>query len=302
MKKQGNIKGMNEEIGGLLIVKIIQDQSQIHCQNEYGTLQKVVLCEPQYMEIREVINDVQKKYKNDNIDRSLAISQHQLFEQTLRNAGVEVIKLRPSKDYPEQVFTRDIGFTLGNRLFISEMANPIRQGEEEILAHWMNEHDISYTKLSTSSIEGGDVIVDGNRVFIGISNRTSMNAVQDLQRELPDFEIIPIPFNTKYLHLDCVFNILSSKDALIYCDALDPKIVDRLSSMYHLIEVSESEQFSMGTNVLSMGHNRVFSLPINHGVNQQLRQNGYQVLEVDFSEIIKSGGSFRCCSMPIVRH
>lgn len=284
------------------MVKIIQNQSQLNCQSEYGTLQKVVLCEPQYMEIKEVINDVQKKYINDNIDRTLAISQHQIFEQTLRNEGVEVIKLRPSKDHPEQVFTRDIGFTLGNRLFISEMANPIRKGEEKVLAHWMNEHDISYKKLSTHSIEGGDVIVDGNRVFIGISNRTCMKAIQALQSELPDFEIIPIPFKPKYLHLDCVFNILSSKDALIYPDALDPKIVDRLSSMYHLIEVSESEQFSMGTNVLSIGNNRVFSLPINRDVNHQLRQHGYKVLEVDFSEIIKSGGSFRCCSMPIVRH
>jgi len=63
----------------------------------------------------------------------------------------------------------------------------------------------------------------------------------------------------------------------------------------------DSEQFTMGTNVLSIGHNRVFSLPINQGVNDQLRQHGYKVLEVDFSEIIKSGGSFRCCSMPIER-
>ena len=181
------------------------------------------------------------------------------------------------------------------------MANPIRQGEEKVLADWMNEHGISYKKLSTT-IEGGDVIIDGKRVFIGISHRTSMEAIQALQSELPDFEILPIPFNPKYLHLDCVFNILSPNDALIYPDALDPKIVDHLSSMYHLIEVSESEQFSMGTNVLSIGHNRVFSLPKNHDVNGKLRQHGYEVLEVDFSEIIKSGGSFRCCSMPVVRY
>ena len=282
--------------------KLIQEQGILHCESEYGTLQRVVLCEPQFMEIKEAINDVQKKYIKDNIDRSLAISQHQQFEQTLRNAGVEVIKLKPSKDHPEQVFTRDIGFTLGDHLFISEMANPIRKGEEKVLAQWMSEHDISYKKLSTHSIEGGDVIVDGHRVFIGISHRTCMNAIQGLQKELPDFEILPIPFDPKYLHLDCVFNILSSKDALIYPDALEPKIVDRLSKMYNLIEVSESEQFSMGTNVLSIGQNRVLSLPINQDVNHQMRQHGYQVLEVDFSEIIKSGGSFRCCSMPIVRH
>ncbi|SDO09648.1 N-Dimethylarginine dimethylaminohydrolase [Psychrobacillus sp. OK028] len=284
------------------MVKTMQDHSQIHCQSEYGILQKVILCEPKYMEIKEVINDVQKKYIQDNIDRSLAVLQHQKFEYALRNAGVEVIKLRPSKDHPEQVFTRDIGFTLGNQLFISEMANQIRQGEEKVLAHWMNEQDVSYKKLSTHPIEGGDVIVDGNRVFVGISDRTCMNAVRTLQAELPDFEIIPIPFDPKYLHLDCVFNILSLKDALIYPAALDRKIVDQLASMYHLIEVSESEQFSMGTNVLSIGENRVFSLPTNHGVNEQLCQHGYQVLEVDFSEIIKSGGSFRCCSMPMLRN
>ena len=280
---------------------MIEDITQINCQSEYGSLKKVFLCEPQYMEIKEVINDVQKQYINDNIDRSLAISQHQNFEEALRNAGVEVIKLQPSKDHPEQVFTRDIGFTLGNHLFISKMANPIRQGEEEVLAKWMKEHDISYKKLSNHSIEGGDVIVDGNRVFIGLSHRTSMSAIETLQNELPDFQIIPIPFNPKYLHLDCVFNILSSKDALIYPDAFDANTVDYLSSMYHLIEVNESEQFSMGTNVLSIGQKRVFSLPINRDVNDQMRKHGYEVIEVDFSEIIKSGGSFRCCSMPIIR-
>ena len=282
-------------------MKMIEDITQINCQSEYGSLKKVFLCEPQYMEIKEVINDVQKQYINDNIDRSLALSQHKQFEQTLREAGIEVIKLKPSKDHPEQVFTRDIGFTLGNHLFISEMANPIRQGEEKVLAEWMKEHDITYKKISNHSIEGGDVIVDGKRVFIGISHRTSQNAIQDLQSELPEFEIIPIPFNPKYLHLDCVFNILSPKDALIYPDALDQETFEHLSSMYHLIEVSEQEQFSMGTNVLSIGQNRVLSLPVNRGVNDQMRKHGYEVLEVDFSEIIKSGGSFRCCSMPIVR-
>ena len=274
---------------------------QIHCKTEYGTLKKVLLCEPQFMEIKEVINNVQKKYKNENIDRSLAISQHKKFEKALENAGVEVIKLQPSKEHPEQVFTRDIGFSLGNHLFISEMANPIRQGEEQILATWVKKHGIHYKKLSSHSIEGGDVIVDGERVFIGVSHRTSKEAIQTLQEELPEFKIISIPFNPKYLHLDCVFNILSRKDALIYPDAFDAETMELLGSMYQLIEVNEKEQFTMGTNVLSIGNNRVLSLPMNKDVNEKMNAQGYQVIEVDFSEIIKSGGSFRCCSLPIIR-
>lgn len=284
------------------MVKTFSKQSQIVCESEYGILKKVVLCEPEYMEIKEAINDVQKKYEDDNIDQELAVKQHRNFEQALRNAGVEIIKLPPSKDHPEQVFTRDIGFTIGNHLFVSEMANPIRQGEEEVLAQWLNNNKISYHNLSVHSIEGGDVIVDGNRVFVGISDRTCKKAIQNLQKELPDYEILPIPFNPKYLHLDCVFNILSSKDALIFPDAFEPKVVKLLSNMYHLIEVSENEQFTMGTNVLSIGQNRVLSLPVNRDVNYQMRLHDYEVMEVDFSEIIKSGGSFRCCSMPIERH
>lgn len=284
------------------MVKTFSKQSQIVCESEYGILKKVVLCEPEYMEIKEVINDVQKKYEDDNIDQELAVKQHRNFEQALRNAGVEIIKLPPSKDQPEQVFTRDIGFTIGNHLFVSEMANPIRQGEEEVLAQWLNNNKISYHNLSVHSIEGGDVIVDDNRVFVGISDRTCKKAIQNLQKELPDYEILPIPFNPKYLHLDCVFNILSSNDALIFPDAFEPEVVKLLSNMYHLIEVSENEQFTMGTNVLSIGQNRVLSLPVNRDVNYQMRLHGYEVMEVDFSEIIKSGGSFRCCSMPIERH
>ncbi len=282
-------------------MKILQEQSLVNCQSEYGTLKKVILCEPKFMEIKEIINDVQKQYIDDNIDQSHAITQHHQFEQALIQIGVEVIKLPPSKTLPEQVFTRDIGFVIGGRLFVSEMANPIRQGEEEKLAHWLQKQNISYKKFSSDSIEGGDVIVDGKRVFIGISHRTCKNAIQALQKELPEFKIIPIPFNPKYLHLDCVLNILSPEDALIYPDAFDPKIVEYFSSIYNLIEVSANEQFTMGTNVFSIGQRRVFSLPDNRDVNHQLRQNGYEVMEIDFSEIIKSGGSFRCCSMPLMR-
>lgn len=68
-----------------------------------------------------------------------------------------------------------------------------------------------------------------------------------------------------------------------------------------LVKVTEEEQFQLGTNVLSIGNKRVLSLPVNGKVNKQLRNRGFQVIEVDITEIIKSGGSFRCCTLPITR-
>ena len=98
-----------------------------------------------------------------------------------------------------------------------------------------------------------------------------------------------------------MFNVISPKVALIYPNALNKKDIDLFKTRYHLIEVSEKEQFTLGTNVLSIGNNRILSLPVNKEVNQQLRQHQFEVIEVDITEIIKSGGSFRCCTLPILR-
>ena len=74
-----------------------------------------------------------------------------------------------------------------------------------------------------------------------------------------------------------------------------------LKKHYDLIEISEQEQFTLGPNVLSIGQKKVISLPINQETNAALTARGYTIIEVDFSEIIKSGGSFRCCTLPIRR-
>lgn len=271
------------------------------CITEYDTLRKVVVCEPRYMAIEDVINDVQKKYKDENIDREKAMQQHEEFERKLKEHNVEVIKLPSSERYPEQVFTRDVGFTVGDRLFLADMASDIRKGEEAALQNWLLQEGIPF-RISKSRVEGGDVIVDRNRVFVGISSRTSEESVQHLEKSLPDHEVIRVPFNEKYLHLDCVFNVLSPDTGVYFPEAFDNGTRKKLESMYDLIEVNKNEQFTMGTNVLSIGEGQLFSLPQNSEVNTAMRNKGFTVIEVDFSEIIKSGGSFRCCSMPVIRN
>ncbi|MFJ7935281.1 dimethylarginine dimethylaminohydrolase family protein [Sporosarcina sp. NPDC096371] len=277
-----------------------EEASLTQCHTEYDTLRRVILCQPKFMAIEEVINDVQKKYEDENINVELAMKQHEEFEKTLKEHGVEVIKLPSSEQFPEQVFTRDIGFTVGDDIFVSEMASDIRKGEEEVLEEWLDDEDIPF-QTTTDRVEGGDVIVDRGTLYVGISSRTSKAAVRKLRHDLPDYKIVQVPFDEKYLHLDCVFNILSPEMGLIFPKALDQKTIDMLSAKHKLIEVSEEEQFTMGTNVLSIGDKKVFSLPQNKNVNAQMRAHGFEVIEVDFSEIIKSGGSFRCCSMPVVR-
>lgn len=271
------------------------------CASEYGVLERVILCEPKHMTIRDVINETQKHFKNEGIHIKKAMEQHKQFVETLQEHGVDVILLPTQDKYHEQVFTRDIGFTLGQTIFVAEMASDVRKGEEDVLKEWLEQEEISYYNLIGDHIEGGDVIIDRNTIYIGLSNRTNQQSIDHMQSLISDFEVIGVPFKEKYLHLDCVFNILSPDLALFFPEAFTEKEKSILDSRYELIEVSNEEQFTLGTNVLSIGNKKIISLPVNKGVNAQLRSRGFEVIEVDITEIIKSGGSFRCCTLPLLR-
>lgn len=278
---------------------------QIHkmpqCMSEYDDLQEVLLCSPIYMEIKQIINETQKHFARANISQMKAIAQHKQLIQSLKNHQVRPIMLPANDRFPEQVFTRDIGFTVGHTLFVSSMAAPVRQGEEQLLKEWAQEYGLKTVSLTNGTIEGGDVLVDQRRVFVGTSKRTNPAAIHELKKELPNHDIIPIHLPPHILHLDCVMNILSHDEMLIYPEAFKKGDLHLLNMHYHLIEISEQEQFTLGPNVLSIGQKKVISLPINQETNAALTAHGYTVIEVDFSEIIKSGGSFRCCTLPIRR-
>ncbi|MGP4042075.1 dimethylarginine dimethylaminohydrolase family protein [Gracilibacillus sp. D59] len=273
----------------------------IYLQNEYNRLKRVIVCPPTYMEIRKIINETQKFYEDENIDVNIAMEQHERFVQTLNQFDIEVIELMTDPKLNEQVFTRDIGFVAGDTLFTCEMGRNIRKPEIDVLQQFLDRNDLSYTPMTTRSIEGGDVVVADDKVYVGRSLRTTTKAIADLQKQIPDKEVVAVPIREDILHLDCCFNLVSDKVGLIYNDAFHEKERNMLHNQFDLIEVTDDEQFTLGTNVFSIGDRRVISLPENKQVNEQLTKKGFEVIEVQFSEIIKSGGSFRCCTLPIER-
>lgn len=261
------------------------------CFNEYDLLKTVIVCEPRHL------------MKQQSLQASIdtAIKQHHHLVATLKDYGVEVIEIPPLPQFPEQVFTRDIGFVLGREALVSKIANYRRQGEENQFKSWLENEGIPYKPVMEGTVEGGDVLIDGNTVYVGLSNRTNQKAAQAIREMLPQMDVIEVPFTDHFLHLDCVFNILSPTEAIIYSEEIHGKTVQALKQRYDFIEVTKEEQACLATNVLSIGDKKVISLPANKALNLELERRGYEVIEVELSEILKFGGSFRCCTLPLFR-
>ncbi len=275
--------------------------SSIHCHTEYSTLKKVLMVKPIFMKITETINETQKHYKASNIDTSIAIQQHDAFVNVLNEHDIEVTVLPANPKLHEQVFTRDIAFAIQDQLFVGSMSEQVRKDETAILKTWLQENSLTYQEGLPKSIEGGDVMIDGSTIWIGKSGRTSYEAIENLQSRLPSFNVESLTIPRYILHLDCVFNIISEHTVLLYPPAFTPEDLKKIKSHFDIIPVTKEEQFHMGPNVLSIGNRKVISLSQNERLNQVMESKGCRVLPVDFSEIIKSGGSFRCCTLPLER-
>ena len=70
----------------------MQPENRGYVINEYDVLKKVILCQPQYMTIRDVINETQKHFKDEGIHIEVAL---QISEW--RSSCFHIIKNTPNK-------------------------------------------------------------------------------------------------------------------------------------------------------------------------------------------------------------
>ena len=232
-------------------------------------------------------------------------------EDVLKQNGVDVV--RPTNlPETEQIFTRDIGFVIDDYFFKSNMKHSVRGKELEGINHILN--DIAKSKQISIpdeiTIEGGDVVLWNEFVFIGIGDRTTENAIKYIQNILPHKNVIGIEIiadqnsaDHNILHLDCAFQPIGKDEAIIYCDGFKtfPKEILDLFPKEKRIEVSLKEKNQMFPNIFSIAPDKVVIEKNFVRLKDELVERGYQVFEVDYSETSKLSGLLRCSTLPLKR-
>lgn len=125
---------------------------------------------------------------------------------------------------PNLYFTRDPAAAIGEGLSINHMTFPARQRESLFMETIIKYHprfankglQVWRDRNHTHRIEGGDeLVLNDHVVAIGISQRTSAIAIDDIARNLftdSNFDTviaIKIPHNHAMMHLDTVFTMIN---------------------------------------------------------------------------------------------
>ncbi|QLG46116.1 dimethylarginine dimethylaminohydrolase family protein [Costertonia aggregata] len=249
------------------------------------------------------------------------VDEMEAFASVFEQYNVKVYRPEVLKDC-NQIFSRDIAFVIENKLIIANIL-PDREKEVEAILHVLDkieEENILHPPEKVH-VEGGDVMPWNDYVFVGtytaedyaehITARTNIHAVQYLKEQFPhknikSFELRKsVNARENALHLDCCFQPLGKGKAILHKNGFlveeEYQWLVNFFGRENIFEITADEMYQMFSNVFSISPEVVVSEKNFTRLNNWLREQGFVVEEIPYSEISKQEGLLRCSTLPLIR-
>ena len=222
-----------------------------------------------------------------------------------------------------QIFARDIAFVIDD-VFVKANILPDREEELEAIQYVIDQIDPKKVirPPEEAHIEGGDVIVWNDHIFIGtyrgadysdyIVARTNQLGVDYITEKFPhktikSFDLRKSQVNPRdnALHLDCCFQPIGTNKAILHKEGFrDETEFEWLLNFFgkeNCFIISKEEMYNMNSNIFSISEDVIISEKNFTRLNTWLREKGFTVEEVPYAEIAKQEGLLRCSTMPLIR-
>jgi N-dimethylarginine dimethylaminohydrolase len=226
----------------------------------------------------------------------------------LKEMGVHV--LPGHEKLPDMVFTANQSFPFlsangGKSVLLSRMHSDFRKPEVTYFQKWYEQAGYKvYSLNAPTAFEGnGDALIHLPYGFIwgGYGHRTAKETYSEMSERF-GLDVIPLHLTRpEYYHLDTCFSILDEKTVVIQESAFEPVGLKLIYEVFSkVINVEGEENLShFCCNCHSPDGKRVI---LHHGAKRfrsDLEKAGFEPVEVNTSEFIKSGGSVFCMKMMV---
>jgi dimethylargininase len=226
-----------------------------------------------------------------SIDLNVARMQHRAYVNALRQLGCEVIELPAEADLPDSVFVEDTAFILPEVAVITRPGADSRQPETESIIRALYPHIKLVHVRAPATVDGGDVLVLGKNIYVGLSSRSNPEAIRQLNDLLCEYgyTVRGVELHD-CLHLKSAVTRVDDKALLINKNWVDASHF----ASFDLIDVDPSELSA--ANCLPVGRAIIFPTAFPK-TRAKLEERGYEVFTVDVSELAKAEGAVTCCSL-----
>ncbi|MHC4134966.1 MAG: dimethylarginine dimethylaminohydrolase family protein [Planctomycetota bacterium] len=207
-------------------------------------------------------------------DVARARRQHAAYREALG----ETVALPEDPRLADCCFVEDTAVVEGARALVTRMGSPARRPESVAVADFLAGHGFRITRMAPpATLDGGDVLRVGPRVYVGLSSRTNRAGMRVLE-EFLGRPCTPVPV-ARCLHLETACTALDEETVL-----LNPAWVDR--ALFDGLAILEADD----PNVLVAGGVCLAASPATAA-----RVPGARLL--DISEFSKADGGLTCLSL-----
>jgi dimethylargininase len=225
------------------------------------------------------------------IDVTKATQQHRAYEDCLRSLGAQVVRLPPEPDLPDAVFVEDAAIVVDEVAVIPLMGAASRRPETVSMAAALRAYRPLRHLEPPATLDGGDVLRVGRRLFAGLSSRTNSEGIAQLGAHLAPFgyAVRAVEF-AGCLHLKSACTYVGNNTLLMnraWADAGE-------FAGFDFVDVAASEPAA--ANALLIGDTVVMPSAFPQTI-ALLEARGFAVRPVDVSEFQKAEGGVTCKSV-----
>ena len=233
------------------------------------------------------------------VDVRAAHSQWLRLYDTYRGLGHTVELVEPVPGLPDMVYAANGGLIANGTAIVARFRFAERAAEASAYADWMSA--AGYRPVRTRHVnEGqGDLLIVGEMVLAGYGFRTDRRAHAEIAAALRMPVISLELVDPRFYHLDTALAVLDGHTVGYYPPAFSAAAQAQLRSQFpDAIVVGSADAYVLGLNAVSDGRHVVHPAAAT-GFAAQLRQAGFEPVGVELSELLKGGGSVKCCTLEV---
>lgn len=259
---------------------------------------RYLMCPPEHFRVTYSINPWMDPGKP--VDLPLAIAQWEDLRDRYRALGHTVEELTPDPDLPDMVYAANGATVVDGRVLGARFAHPEREPEAAAHLKWYREHAFTDVREPEHINEGeGDFAVTASWLLAGRGFRSSPLSHGEVQeffgRPVIGLDLV----DPHFYHLDtalCVLDDSADGEVMYYPEAFSRgsrAVLERLFP--DALIASEADARAFGLNSVSDGRH-VLVPQAATGLFEPLRERGYKPVGIDLGELLKGGGSVKCCT------
>ncbi|MFH0248730.1 dimethylargininase [Streptomyces chitinivorans] len=262
------------------------------------TPRRYLMCPPAYFAVTYSINPWMDPAKP--VDLPLAVAQWEALRDTYRSLGHTVEELAPDPELPDMVYAANGALVVDGRVLGARFAHPERAREAAAHREWYRAHGFAEVREPEHVNEGeGDFAVTASWLLAGRGFRSSPLSHSEAQeffgRPVVGLDLV----DPRFYHLDtalCVLDDTRDDAVMYYPEAFSPGSRAVLARLFpDAVVAGEADARAFGLNAVSDGHH-VLLPQAAVGLFEPLRERGYEPVGVDLGELLKGGGSVKCCT------